>query len=118
MAKAHTITSYSASELKDRRARGESKSDLTRVRAMTEAELEKNIATDSDFRDVAEDWHAEAEAIMPAAKRLLSLRLDTEVVDWFREQGPGYQTRINAVLRSFVNQQAKRTQRETTQSSD
>jgi uncharacterized protein (DUF4415 family) len=45
---------------------------------------------------------------MPAVKKLLSLRLDTDVVDWFRNQGPGYQTRINAVLRAFVTQQGKR----------
>jgi uncharacterized protein (DUF4415 family) len=50
---------------------------------------------------------------MPATKRLLSLRLDTDVVDWFREQGPGYQTRINAVLRSFVTQQLTRKDRKT-----
>jgi uncharacterized protein (DUF4415 family) len=111
--KGRIITSYSAADLEARRARGESKSDLARVHAKTEAELEQDIATDPDFRDVPEDWHAAAEAIMPATKRLLSLRLDADVIDWFREQGPGYQTRINAVLRSFVTQQAKRKHRET-----
>ena len=45
---------------------------------------------------------------MPAAKQLLSLRLDTDVVAWFRAQGPGYQTRINAVLRAFVTEQTTR----------
>jgi uncharacterized protein (DUF4415 family) len=30
------------------------------------------------------------------------------MVQWFREQGPGYQTRMNAVLRSFMMEQAKR----------
>ena len=41
-------------------------------------------------------------------KKLLSLRLDNDVVDWFKQQGPGYQTRINAVLRAFVQQAGKR----------
>ena len=36
-----------------------------------------------------------------AAKSSISLRVDREVLDWFKAQGPGYQTRMNAVLRAF-----------------
>jgi len=39
---------------------------------------------------------------MPTSKKLLSLRLDSDIIDWFKGQGPGYQTRMNAVLRAFV----------------
>ena len=39
---------------------------------------------------------------MPEKKSALSIRLDPGVVAWFRKQGRGYQTRINAVLRSYV----------------
>lgn len=41
---------------------------------------------------------------LPAAprKEAISLRLDAEVLDWFRARGPGYQTRINAVLRAYM----------------
>ncbi len=39
---------------------------------------------------------------MPEKKVALSLRLDPGVVAWFKKQGRGYQTRINAVLRSYV----------------
>jgi uncharacterized protein (DUF4415 family) len=35
------------------------------------------------------------------SKELISLRIDQDVIEWFRAQGPGYQTRINAVLRAF-----------------
>jgi uncharacterized protein (DUF4415 family) len=45
---------------------------------------------------------------MPTPKQALSLRLDADIVDWFKQQGPGYQTRMNAVPRAFV-QQAKKT---------
>jgi uncharacterized protein (DUF4415 family) len=38
----------------------------------------------------------------PPRKAAISLRLDPEVLDWFKAQGPGYQTRINAVLKAFV----------------
>jgi uncharacterized protein (DUF4415 family) len=43
-----------------------------------------------------------AVAVYPKAKKLLSVRLDEEVVEWFKAQGPGDQTRMNAVLRAFV----------------
>ena len=36
-----------------------------------------------------------------SAKAAISLRVDKEVLDWFKSQGPGYQTRMNAVLRAF-----------------
>ena len=83
----------------------ESRSDLARGRAKTEAELEADIMSDPDFRDIPEDWHATAQAVMPVPKKLLSLRIDNDMVDWFKQQGPGYQTRINAALRAFVDQQ-------------
>jgi uncharacterized protein (DUF4415 family) len=35
------------------------------------------------------------------AKTLISLRVDEDVLEWFKAQGPGYQTRINSVLRAF-----------------
>lgn len=40
---------------------------------------------------------------LPSAPRkaAISLRLDAEVLDWFKAQGPGYQTRINAILRAY-----------------
>jgi uncharacterized protein (DUF4415 family) len=39
-------------------------------------------------------------------KAAISLRLDPEVLDWFRTQGPGYQTRMNAVLRAYMEASA------------
>ena len=98
---------YSAAELARRRARGESRSDLSRVRAKTAAELERDIASDPDFRDVPKDWVESAEAVM-TPKRLISLRIDDDVVEWFRQQGRGYQTRINAALRAFMQHARKR----------
>jgi len=38
---------------------------------------------------------------LPARKKQIALRVDEDVLDWFRAQGAGYQTRMNAVLRSF-----------------
>lgn len=83
-------------------ARGESRTNWARVDAMTEEELEAAIASDPDWRDEPRDWYKDAVPAGPGNKRLLSLRLDPDVVEWFRAQGPGYQTRMNAVLRAHM----------------
>jgi uncharacterized protein (DUF4415 family) len=64
---------------------------------MTDREIDYSDipATDAKF------W-ARAKVVMPPTKTHLSLRLDEDVVEWFKRQGAGYQTRINAVLRSYV----------------
>jgi len=77
------------------------------VRAKTEEELERDIASDPDWKDVPRDWYKNAEVVTPTTKKLLSLRLDADVVDWFKQRGPGYQTRINAVLRTFMQQKKR-----------
>ncbi len=47
------------------------------------------------------DW-SRAQVEMPRPKQPVSLRLDADVIDFFKTQGEGYQTRINAVLRSYM----------------
>jgi uncharacterized protein (DUF4415 family) len=39
-----------------------------------------------------------------ARKKLLTLRIDSDVVEWYRSQGSGYQTRINALLRAYMEE--------------
>jgi uncharacterized protein (DUF4415 family) len=41
-------------------------------------------------------------------KQRISLRIDTEVVDWLQSKGPGYQTRINRILRKVMSEGKKR----------
>ena len=102
MEKERDTRRYTAAELEDLRSRGESLTDWARVRAKSEEELERDIAADPDFAGMRADWFEAAKAVMPAPKKMLSLRLDADVVDWFRQQGPGYQTRMNAVLKAFM----------------
>ena len=61
----------------------------------------------SDIPETDEKFWENAAVIIPTAKTHLSLRLDEDVVDWFKRQGPGYQTRMNAVLRSYVQAVSK-----------
>jgi uncharacterized protein (DUF4415 family) len=107
MTKGKSISKFSAAELEKRRGRGESRTDLARVRVKTAKELDRDIASDPDFKDVPKDWYKNAEAVTSTPKKLLSLRLDSDVVDWFKQRGPGYQTRINAVLRTFMQQKKR-----------
>lgn len=87
------------------RRKGET--DWARVDALTDAEIEASIANDPDwaeFKDI--DW-SEAVLVIPPKKQAISIRVDQDVLDYFRKQGTGYQRRMNAVLRSFVEQKRK-----------
>ena len=53
------------------------------------------------------DW-TNLKVAWPQPKQAISLRIDQDILAWFRERGPGYQTRMNAVLRAFVDAQGKR----------
>jgi len=56
--------------------------------------------------NLPDDFWSEADIVTPL-KQAVSLRVDQDVLEWFRAQGPRYQTRMNAVLRAYVSQ-AKR----------
>jgi uncharacterized protein (DUF4415 family) len=76
--------------------------DLNRLQAMTDAEIEQAVADDPDTFIPDPRWMENARVVMPGVKEIVTLRLDPDVLAWFRRDGRGYQTRINAVLRAFV----------------
>jgi uncharacterized protein (DUF4415 family) len=55
----------------------------------------------------SQDW-TRADLISPEPKKMISLRVDPDVLDFFKSQGPGYQTRMHAVLRAWMDAQIKR----------
>jgi uncharacterized protein (DUF4415 family) len=75
---------------------------------MTDSDIRAGIAKDRDTFVPDAAWWRRAEVVFPGAKQLVSLRLDSEVLKWFRRLGRGYQTKINAVLRSYVAAQKVR----------
>jgi len=99
------IVSYTFDELREMRERGEDLTDWERVRALTDEEIEAAI----DVEEEGEfDWeHAIPVSIILDPKRQITIRLDQDVLDWFKSKGEGYQTRINAVLRSYVDAEKK-----------
>ena len=56
----------------------------------------------SDIPELDDDFWANAKVVMPKKKEQISIKIDRDVLEYFRKDGPGYQTRMNAVLRSFV----------------
>lgn len=89
------------------RRRGETYSDWERAGAMTQEEIEAQIAADPDEAGMVVEWDT-VTTVMPKPKVDLHMRIDGDVLNWFRATGKGYQTRINAVLRSYVTQMRKR----------
>jgi uncharacterized protein (DUF4415 family) len=108
MANDENIKRYTREELRAMRERGEDLTDWAKIDAKTEEEIEAAIASDPDEAGIEWDWD-KAALVMPEPKAHVNLRLDADVVRYFKSQGKGYQTRINAVLRSYVEaQQAKK----------
>ena len=56
----------------------------------------------SDIPKLGKGFFSHAQVRMPKRKKSVSLRLDPDVLEWFKHEGKGYQTRINAVLRAYV----------------
>ena len=82
--------------------------DWQRVDRLTDEEITAAVASDPDAAPIADEvWFASAELVLPEPKRPVTLRLDRDVLDWFKAQGPGYQTRINAVLRAYMTAHRK-----------
>jgi len=65
----------------------------------------------AELADLPEDFWESATVVGPTSKRPISLRVDADVLKWFKAQGPRYQSRINAVLRSYMTQRRQSSRR-------
>jgi uncharacterized protein (DUF4415 family) len=83
------------------------RTDWARLDAMTEEEIEANALSDPDNPPWTDEELKNARLVMPEdrGKTPISIRLDDEVLDYFKSQGRGYQSRINAVLKAYVRSQ-------------
>ena len=55
-----------------------------------------------ELADLPAAFWADASIVQPVVKRPISLRVDEDVLRWFKQQGPRYQSRMNAVLRAYM----------------
>jgi uncharacterized protein (DUF4415 family) len=105
--KKNYIVTTTLEEALERIKRGESKTDWARVDAMTDADIEARMRGDRDWEEFKNiDW-SKVVAVYPVPKNAVSIRLDSDVLDFFKATGKGYQTRINAVLRHFMQETLK-----------
>lgn len=107
MKKKSTITRLTATEIQKLIRQGKVYSDWAKADAMSEEALEAAIASDPDEAGMVVDWSS-ATIELPKPKAVLNMRVDRDVLEFFRKQGRGYQTTINAVLKSFVESQQLR----------
>lgn len=83
----------------------EGQTDWAKVDATTEADIARQIAEDPDDpgNDPAyPDDRERYPMVYPPAKQRITVRLDADVLAWLKAQGPGYQTRLNAILRGCM----------------
>ena len=88
-----------------RRRPSRGRADLSKLRRVSQAEIRRT--SPPELANLPADFWDDAEVVAPTAKQAISLRLDEDVLDWFRRSGPRYQTRMNAVLRMYVKRMRK-----------
>lgn len=77
-----------------------SETDWEYLESMTDEEIDY-----SDIPPLSDDFFQNAVVRMPKRKEKITIRLDPDILAWFKSQGKGYQTHINAVLRTYVQTQ-------------
>lgn len=73
-----------------------SKTDFKRLGKLNDEDIDT-----SDIPELGDDFFKNAELHVPA-KQAVTIRLDADVLEWFKSQGAGYQTRINQLLRQYM----------------
>ena len=81
----------------------ESQTDWEALEKKTDEEIREAVESDPDTYFLDEDWFEAATFVNPSAeKERISIRLDEDILEFFRSQGRGYQSRINKVLREYM----------------
>jgi uncharacterized protein (DUF4415 family) len=75
---------------------------------MSDLEIENATKADPDTAPILDkNWFKQATVVLPGRKVPISLRMDREVVEWFKAHGRRYQSRMNAVLKAYVQAHRK-----------
>jgi len=78
--------------------------DWKRLHALSDKDIRAAVKTDPEARPTDVDFWKQAKIMLPQAKQTMTIRLDADLLGWLRQQ-KGYQTRINAVLRTYMEAQ-------------
>jgi len=88
--------------MKGKPTKKKSLTDWKRLDAMTDSEIDT-----SDIPALDDDFFKNAKLVLPQPKVVVTLRVDADVMAWFRTKGRGYQTIMNAVLKGWVEQRRR-----------
>ena len=77
------------------------KTDFKKLESMKDSEINFD-----DIPELSDEFFKNAQITLPE-KQSVTIRLDRDVLEWFKQQGKGYQTRINKLLRSYMETHAK-----------
>jgi len=78
--------------------------DWKRLRSLTDKQIRTALETDPEARPTDVNFWKKAKVALPQPKQTVTIRLDADLLGWLRQQ-KGYQTRINAVLRTYMEAQ-------------
>jgi len=101
MKKKNDTVRYRDKEIKAMIARGEDRTNWAKTDEVTGARLEESIRADVDEAGSEPDWTQSIIGV-PPPKDHINIRVDHDVLEWFRSNGRGYQTLMNNVLRGFM----------------
>jgi uncharacterized protein (DUF4415 family) len=73
-------------------------SDLNRLESTSDKDIDYSDSPETD-----EKFWKDAELVLKASKTPLTIRIDSDVLSWFKSHGKGYQTKINTVLKSYMS---------------
>jgi uncharacterized protein (DUF4415 family) len=86
------------------KAKRRAATNWNKLRRMTPAQIRRGILADPEAHPTDKAFWKNAKVVMPVPKEIVTMRLDADLLRWFRQQR-GYQTRINAILRAYMNAQ-------------
>jgi uncharacterized protein (DUF4415 family) len=78
---------------------------LSQVRTLRERGEDKTSVDAPESESLGAEFWRSARVVMPGSKTSVHLRLDSDVVEWFKANGKGHLSRMNAVLRAYVESQ-------------
>ena len=96
----HMSAATTGKNLKKRAS--EPRTDWKRLRSLTDAQIRRAVSRDPAAHPTDEAFWTTAKLVLPRPKKTVTMRLDADLLDWFRANR-GYQTRINAILRAYMN---------------
>ena len=97
------------SEKRTGKSSAKARTDWKRLGSLTDGQIRRAIKTDPEAKPTDAEFWKRAHIVLPESKQTITIRLDADLLEWLRKR-KGYQTRINAVLRAYMD--ASRTSRE------